>query len=265
MSGAPFAVSAAAWLTRNQDFWISGETMPHPAPFLLSGLAGVLLLTGCGHKETGVAETTPEDAAVAAALADPIMSDPDLTSQDDSHAAIVVSGPIDSSLPPIDASDDAVAAAKDDAAQLMGNRPPAVPRAVTADLSALREALTAGQMAAVSGTTRAGCAANVGYTARWATLLPTPLQVYPRGAVEEAAGTDAGGCGLRVVHFRTPVAPNDVLAFYHARLRRAGYPVGHYADGADHALRGRKGGQGYLVYIRGAAQGLAAVDVVVGG
>ena len=61
--------------------------MFRPAPLLMSGLAGLLLLAGCGRAEKSVA-AAPEDAAVIDALADPIMTDPDLTSQDQSHAAM---------------------------------------------------------------------------------------------------------------------------------------------------------------------------------
>ncbi len=141
----------------------------------------------------------------------------------------------------------------------------ALPDPVAADLKSLRGAVTAAQMALAANVPGAACAGRADYTARWAAQLPEPFQVYPRGAVEEAAGSDAQGCRLRIVHFSTPVAVEDVLAFYHARLRAAGYAVQHGADGGDHVLRGAKGAAGYAIYLRQAADGLTAADIIVGG
>jgi hypothetical protein len=237
--------------------------MLRPVVLLLSG--PILLLAGCGRAANDVPPSPPQDAAIADALSDPIMTDPDLVAQNQAHAAIAVSGPVSSAFPPVDDSDEAVSAARDEAAQLAGGTIPAAPAASAGTFAPLRDAVTAAQMAVAAGVTRDDCARAVEYTARWAALLPGPLQVYPRGAVEEAAGTDAANCALRVIHFRTPVAVDDVIAFYHARLRAAGYAVQHQADGAEHALRGRKAGSGFLVYVRKAGEGLTAADIVVAG
>jgi hypothetical protein len=239
--------------------------MIRPAPFLLPGLAGVLLLAGCGGAEKGAAGPEPEDAAITDALADPIMTDPDLTSQNDAQGGIAVSGPVSAALPPIDRSDSAIDAARDAAARLAGGSISAAPGAEAESLQDLRAAETAAQLAIAAKVTRGECAGEAIYTARWAAPLPGPLEVYPRGAVEEAAGSDAGGCAWRVVRFRTPVPVGDVLAFYHARLRAAGFSARHGADGDDHILRGSKGGLAYAVYARPAENGLTAADVVVGG
>lgn len=232
---------------------------------LLTGFVGALLLAGCNKPDSKVAAPEPVDAAVVDALADPIMSDPDLSAENDAHSAIAARGPVTSALPPIDRSDEAVEAAKDAAAALVGGAPADAPAPISADVAKLREAVTAAQMATASGVARADCVSAVQYTARWAAALPGPLQVYPRGAVEEAAGTDASGCGLRVVHFRTPVAIDDVVAFYYARLRAAGYPAEHGASGDEHVLRGRKGNTAYVIYVRKAEDGLTAADVIVAG
>lgn len=237
--------------------------MLRPLIFLLSG--PMLLLAGCGGTAEDVPAPPPQDAAIVDALSDPLMTDPDLVAQNQAHAAIAAGGPVSAALPPIDGSDEAVAAARDEAAQLAGGTIPPPSAASPGSLAGLRDAVTAAQMAAAAGVARGDCAHAVEYTARWAALLPAPLAVYPRGAVEEAAGTDAGGCALRAVHFRTPVAVDDVVAFYHARLRAAGYPVRHQVDDAEHALRGRKGGSAFLVYVRRAGDGLTAADIVVAG
>ena len=237
--------------------------MVRATAFLSCACAG-LLLAGCGSAAKNASPTPPDDAAVIDALSDPIMTDPQLASQNDAHAAIAVTGPISAALPPIERSDEAVDAAKDAAARLLGRVPPAAPDPGAIDLKPYREAVTAAQMAAVAQVPGSNCAAGVSYTARWAVMLPEPLPVYPRATVEEAAGSDAG-CRLRIVHFRTPVAIDDVLAFYHARLRAAGFAVEHGGDDDDHLLRARKGGAGYVVYLRRGADGLTAADLVAGG
>lgn len=231
---------------------------------LLSGACATLLVVGCGGAAKDASRSKSDDTAVIEALADPIMTDPELASQNDAHAAIMVTGPVNAALPPIERSDGAIAAARDAAARLIGGTPPAVPDAGAADLRSYRDAVTAAQMAVAARVPGSGCAGRVSYTARWAAMLPEPLSVYPRGAVDEAAGSDAG-CRLRVVHFRTPVAVADVLAFYHARLRAAGFAVEHGRDDAEHLLRGRKGGAGYVVYLRQGEDGLTAADLVAGG
>ena len=75
--------------------------MRRPALLILPGIAGVLLAS-CGSGHGSAAVPAAEDAAVADALADPIMTDPDLLSQNQAHAAIVVAPPMNSALPPID-------------------------------------------------------------------------------------------------------------------------------------------------------------------
>ena len=236
--------------------------MPRAASLVLPTIAA-MLLAGCGAAPDKPAPPEPIDAAVVDALADPLMTDPDLTWQNQADAAITVAGPVSSALPPIDRSDAAIAAARDAATELAGGIPAAPSEPAREDLKALRAAITAAQMAQAAKIVRADCVAQIAYTARWAAVLPEPLQLYPRGAVEEAAGTDAAGCALRVVQFKTPVPLADVLAFHNARLRAAGYGVTHGAEGEEHVLRARKGGSAYLLYLRPSAEGLTVADVVV--
>lgn len=228
-------------------------------------LTSLAFLAGCGGMDKPQASQVPGDAAVIDALAGPIMTDADLAALNDDNAAITVGGPIDSALPPIDRGRDAVVSAREAAARLVGGKVPLLPDGTSEDLAPLRAAVTAAQMAVAADVAPAACAAGVRYTARWAAALPPPLQVYPRGAVEEAAGNDTAGCALRVVHFRTPVAVADVTAFYYARLRASGWPSSHGVDGDEHLLRGRSGGTGYIVYVRKAPDGLTAADIVLGG
>jgi hypothetical protein len=106
------------------------------------------------------------------------------------------------------------------------------------------------------------CAQKLDYSAVWAARLSEPLQVFPRGHVQEAAGTDAEGCQLRAVNFRTPVPVDDVVNFYYTRLRAAGYGAAHTLNSDVHGLGGRKGSVVYAIYVRKMANGLTEVDLV---
>ncbi|KZY12784.1 hypothetical protein A3726_22195 [Erythrobacter sp. HI0037] len=106
------------------------------------------------------------------------------------------------------------------------------------------------------------CGDKVEYTSSWAAKLPTAFPVYPRGNTQEAAGTDEGDCALRVVSFLTPVALEEVLAFYYTRARVAGYSAEHTKSAGDNILSGTKGKAAYVVYGRRLSQGVTEIDLV---
>jgi hypothetical protein len=223
-----------------------------------------LLLAGCGEGRKSVPKQAVDDPALGAALADPIMVDADLVGQNQGFAAVVATGPTIIELPLLDSSPEAVAAAKADAVRLAGGsiKPAPEPAQGNAADAAIRDAVTAGQLAKAAD---AACADKAEYTARWAAALPEALPVYPRGAVQEAAGSDADGCGLRVVKFATPVEIADVLAFYATRAGAAGYAVRHSVHDSDHILWGAKGRAAYLLRVRPGDDGLTEADLVVSG
>jgi hypothetical protein len=109
------------------------------------------------------------------------------------------------------------------------------------------------------------CAARVRYTMQWAARLPEPFLVYPRGAVQEAAGSDVGGCALRVVNFVTPVPLRDVLDFYYSRAQAAGFSAQRVQRDGDDVLSGSKGPASYVIYARRLASGNTEVDLVTSG
>ena len=124
---------------------------------------------------------------------------------------------------------------------------------------------TAAQVAEAAKTGKVDCAGKAEYSMKWASSLPEALGVYPRGAVQEAAGTDSDGCRMRVVSFATPVAPEDVIDFYFTRVRAAGYDAKHSLDGKDHVLGGSKGSAAYLIYARKLDNGVTEVDLIASG
>jgi len=236
--------------------------MKCPVNPLLTSIVGVLLLAGCGSGgDKAPAPKAEDDPAVTSALGDEIMVDPELAGQQGGPGASAIE------LPPEQRTPEAAAAAKAEAVKLAGGTIQSAPTPSGGnDLGKLIEgAATAAQVAAAAKTGKVDCAAKVAYSAKWANALPPALAVYPRGAVQEAAGTDSDGCRLRVVNFTTPVTPGDVVDFYYTRVRAGGYDASHQVDGKDHVLGGKKAGGAYLVYARALDNGLTEVDLVASG
>ncbi len=239
--------------------------MRTPARHLLIGLASVALLAGCSGGDKQASETPDEDSALSGALGDQIMVDPELAGQSGANAG-ASAGMSKIELPPEQRSPEAIAAAKAEAAKLAGGAIKPAPALAGGDVSALVEnAATAAQLARAAGAQPVDCSDKVEYSAKWATALPKPLAVYPRGAVQEAAGTDSANCSLRVVSFATPVAPRDVIDFYYTQVRAGGYDAKYQMDGKDHVLGGSKGKAAYLIYARSLENGVTEVDLVASG
>ncbi len=118
----------------------------------------------------------------------------------------------------------------------------------------------AAQAAVAPGGTN--CESRVEYTTAWAAKLPGTFPVYPRGNTQEAAGTDEGGCALRVVSFLTPVPLKDVLAFYHTRALASGYSAEHVKAGGDNILSGTSGENAFVVYGRRLPSGVTEIDLI---
>lgn len=239
--------------------------MKSPARLVLTGLAGVALLAGCNSGDKNAKAPAEDDPAVAGALGDQIMVDPELAGQNQGNSA-VSAGPAKIELPPEQRTPEAIAAAKAQAAKLAGGSLDAAPAPAPGDAAPLVEnAATAAQIAEAAKTGKVDCAQKVEYSANWVTTLPPVLTVYPQGAVQESAGTDSSGCRLRVVSFVTPVATSDVINFYYTRVRSGGYDAKYRVDGGDHVLGGSKGSAAYLIYARKLDNGLTEVDLVASG
>jgi hypothetical protein len=189
------------------------------------------------------------------------MVDPDLVGQNRANSAAALPSH-DASLPTVDSNPEAIAAARTEALRLVGGpgrmRKAPEAREVSGSLPA-DAALTI----AARASTR--CAERVENTAEWAARLPQPFPVYPRGAVQEAAGTDAGGCALRVVTFVTPVPLGEVMDFYFTRARASGFSAQRLLHGGDDVLAGVKSRASFVVYARRLPSGYTEVDLVTSG
>lgn len=231
--------------------------------FTLATLALPLaLLAACSDEPEDAEATGDLDPASEQALNGDLMTDPDLAGSNQGNAALSGSG--DRSLPNINRTPEAISAARTRAAELVGGADALRPVPAPRDLGAAQTVTPAMQKAAQAAVTPGGtnCESRVEYTTAWAAKLPGTFPVYPRGNTQEAAGTDEGGCALRVVSFLTPVPLADVLAFYHTRALANGYSAEHVKAGGDNILSGTSGENAFVVYGRRLPSGVTEIDLV---
>jgi len=218
---------------------------------LLIGCAA--LLAGCAGDSEPAAEPE-DDPALGAALNEPIMIDLDLVGQNRANSVAALAAE-DGSLPTIDNNPEVIVEARTEALRLVGGP------------GNMRQAPD--RLAAASSTEapamRPDCAARLEYTAQWAARLPAAFPAYPRAAVQEAAGTDANGCALRVIVFETPVPADEVIDFYFTRGRAAGFSARHSLRDGETMLTGAKGRASYEVHARRLPSGNSEVALVTSG
>ena len=92
--------------------------MRKPIPSFAIVACTALLLAACGSDEAMIAEAE-DDPAMAAALGEQIMVDPDLVGQNRANSAAAMPSQ-DGSLPTVDANPEAIAAARAEALRLVG-------------------------------------------------------------------------------------------------------------------------------------------------
>ena len=202
-----------------------------------------------------------------AALADQIMVDPDMVNRN--SANLVASFPSQDGFVPVpDAGSAAIMAAREEAIAMLGGaaalRHAPEPTRVEGELPP-EAALSVAARAASAGEGMEDCAALAEFSAIWAARLPEAFPVYPRGAVHEAAGSDAGACKLRVVNFTTPVPLADVMDFYFTRADAAGFEIQRVLQDGDDVLGGTKGGASVMVFARSRDDGMTDFDLVTSG
>lgn len=218
----------------------------------------LLLLAACSGEEA--AKDKSRDPVVAAALDDPLMTDPDLTGQNRGNAALDGGLP-DGAMPAFKRSPEEVAAAKTEAERLLGRPIPAAPEPASSPAASRLTGATTMQAIAKASGLGGDCAGKLEYSTVWAARLPAALPVYPRGHTLVAGGSDQAGCKLRAVRYVTPVEPGDVVAFYHASTSGAKLPAARSREGDDEVLSGK----GYALFARKRSDGLTEVDLVTAG
>ncbi|MBX9797015.1 hypothetical protein [Sphingomonas sp.] len=199
------------------------------------------------------------DPALTSALRDQIMVDPQLAAQSNPDAVRPPSRPYSAPMPADQPNRAAAAEAR--TSEKLKTAPPAAQGC--SQCAARRDAMTLGGLAARQRGRTSACAANIGYSTRWATLLPADVPLYPDARVTEAAGNSRDGCQLRVVSFATSASVQTVLDWYYTRVSNAGYSAEHQADGSQHVLAGTKGEGAYAIFVAKREDGGADVDMVV--
>ncbi|MCM8729664.1 hypothetical protein ACFO8O_01590 [Hephaestia sp. GCM10023244] len=232
-----------------------------PITIIVAGMLAAFALAACGREAPNAAAPSRVagfDPALAEALADPILVDPDLGQQANGDALRPPDRPPSGGLPPI---------------AIAPLAPPVVPAgempAPHADCPACKQArgaLTLGALAAVQADPALrGCAAQLRYSARWAARMPAALPLASDARVLIAAGADSDRCALRAVRFVSAASVEDVMRIYHAHAAAAGFTADYGMDGALAVLRGSRarGRHGYVVVAQPYADGGSLVDLVV--
>lgn len=225
---------------------------------VMAGILPALALAGC---DGGAAPPPPSrDPVVVAALNDPLMTDPDLLTQTQPGTLFVLPGPATAPIPLIDRGDEELARARAAAGRL-AVLPPLAPDAAPAAGVTLADtmAVLLGEL----GGPR-GCAERISYTAQWGARLPAAVPVYPRGHLQDAAGSDAPDCRLRAVTFLTPVPATEAAAFYAARAGQAGWHPRYQRAGEGLRVAAGRGRAGFAAWL-GARDGVTVVTLVTVG
>ena len=231
-------------------------------PAALTIALPLVLLSACSNEPDAQTADGASDPASEQALNGDLMTDPDMAANNEGDAALSGSG--DGSVPTINTSPEAIAAARSRAAELVGGTNALRPAPAPRDLGTQATVTKAMQKAAQAAVSPGGgnCAEEVEYSTAWAAKLPGTFPVYPRGNTKEAAGTDEGACALRVVSFRSPVPLDEVLTFYNTRALANGYSAEHVKAAGDNILSGTKGEAAYVVYGRRLPSGVTEIDLV---
>ncbi len=233
---------------------------------LLPLAASVLALSACTSGKHDKDSQSDRDPAVTGALSDPILTDPDLASQNRGGAALGGGGPAIGEVPPFKQGVEETERAKDEALKLAGGSLlPVLAAAATVPASPRAKAVTLPALAVAVGLASQTCANGLGYSALWAAKMSPALAIYPRGHVTEGAGSDEPGCNLRAVTFVTPVGIADVLAYYNTRAKAAGWPVHYRREGTDDVIRSARNSAGFVLLVRRAESGMTEVDLVTSG
>jgi hypothetical protein len=225
-------------------------------------LIACALLSGCGQ---GVDPGAPvdRDPAMAAALAEPLMTDPDLSQSNARNLVAEPGGPADGSLPSLGFAVNEAALARDEAQALTGGRvrlPGLLPKPSPRLAMAAAPALAARARVLVDA---GACADRMTRGFAWGAAMGTAMPVYPRAHLIDGAGIRDGACGIVAATFLTPVAPQALMAFYHARAREAGYADAASQAGDAALLEGAKGNQRFAVMLRNAGNGVTSVDLML--
>ncbi len=221
-----------------------------------------VMLAGCSDAGDAGDPLSEIDPAIARALNDQLMSDPDLVSINEANAALTRSS--DHSVPADVDTPEAIREAQDRAVVLLGGTRsvPDLPEAELLEAEDSESPLVMLEDVAQAVGAAGACMKDVRYASEWAARTPAPFPVFPRGIVIEAFGLDNSGCSLRAVRFRSAVPGNDIARFYLGRAKKAGYSAEYAANETDWQVSGNKGSARFLVRSRPSIMGHQEIDLI---
>jgi hypothetical protein len=233
-------------------------------PFIfIAGIAAPLALGACDSAQTDIPDSPVNqvDPAIARALNDPLMVDPDLSYRNEANAAITLGH--DHALPSFKGSEDAAGHARETARlALLEDGPLAdlpLPSPEPAPAS-LAEAYGVDAVLQALGLPPE-CTREIRGDFRLAADLPDVASVMPHGMVRVAAGVDRSGCTMRLVRYVSPVPIDDALQYHYNLLTRAGFEPS-YHSAPEASLIARRRGVSVAVFARPTSGDLSAIDVI---
>lgn len=238
--------------------------------------AATMTLAACGGRDAGGDDVAAldeklvgkgSDPAMAGAVQDKILVDPDLAGKSNSNMVRAGNRPLDGKTPANSGYEGSIASAEElDSAKLMRAPKPRVVGAEECNDCAANRGETLEARAAAQGVKRGKgtCEAKLQYGAGWAARMPMEFPVYPKGRVKEAAGVEGGICDIRVVSFTTGAARQAVVDYYYTRAKRSGFTADYEIRDGEHMLGGVRDHDGgaYVITLTALKGGGTAVDIV---
>lgn len=225
------------------------------------------LLAACGAAEADdplvalEAELVADagDPAVAAALADPIMTDATLASRANANAVRPPPMPYAAPIPQSD-----VARRGSTADAIARDRLESAPAATgdgCAECEAARDATTLAELARpVAGR----CSDAIQYSHGWTTRLPDTVPLIVNARVTEAAGVANAQCDVRIVRFWSDLPPDRLIDWYFTRAKAVGYATDRQADAGGQRLAGRhSGGARHTLFVDPRSDGGSDVSLIM--
>jgi hypothetical protein len=222
-----------------------------------------VLLAACSSAPEDAPRGNPfaADPLVAAALHDPLMSDPDLSARNEANAVLGFAG--DTALPLIPATPAAAQAAREAGRLelLEDGDIPALPPPVSGRGPLASSGAGAREGLAALGAPEA-CLDALTEDFRWAAALPRAAAIMPHGMVVQAGGAAKPGCELRIIRYQTPARPEDLLQYHYVRASRAGLAAQRFAAGGETIAGRGANGERLVAMVGQAASGLTTVTLL---
>lgn len=206
-------------------------------PRLSYGLLPALALTACGSAPDTRGNVAATDPAATAAVADPLMTDPELKRRSNADVMRPPDEPFQALVPPGEPD------------PFRAGQPPTLAARMAPKLAA---------------APFAGCPRQVGVSYGWAARLPEGLALPSDARVAEAGGADADGCALRMVAYNSDTAPATLAETYRRAAASSGFSLSESSANGTTAISAMQaqGGGSFVATIYAAPRGGSAVDLI---